>query len=248
MKILVLGATSAIVESTCLALAKQSLHEVPSFYLVGRNPIKLERVANALRDTRSAVIADYEVADLTRLESIAAIVQRAHSAMGRIDGALIGHGILPNQAECEKDTIVLSAAVDTDFSSAAVALNVLAEVIEPNGVIAVISSVAGDTSSPSSALYCALKAALSRYIQGLRGKLWAKRVKLVDVRPGWVDTPLIAHLKKNPLFATPETVGADIARALRRRSPSVLYTPWWWAALMAPIKLLPNALYKYVKR
>jgi decaprenylphospho-beta-D-erythro-pentofuranosid-2-ulose 2-reductase len=249
MRILVFGATSAIAEGTCKALLKLSpKSKTPVFYLAGRNPVKLERVNSDLRESCGAQIAGYESADLGKLEDISKIVMRAKSAMGGIDGVLIAQGSLISQELCEKDLAAFNQMVADDFVSGAVCLNTLLDNVEPRGVIAVVTSVAGDASRPGSALYCSLKSALSRYVQGLRGKFWTKKIKLIDVRPGWTTTPMTAHLKTNFLFSSPDRVGQSIAHAMVHRTPSVCYAPWWWSLIMTPFKILPNALYRYIKR
>lgn len=249
MKTLVFGATSAIAQAAAAQLAKLSdPKNKPSFYLVGRNLVKLERTVAELRQNNSASIAGYEAADLRDFKEIAKIVQRAHSTMGELDAVIIAQGTLIKQSECAADIEKFRQLVDENFISECVCLNCVFEVMNYNGVIAVVTSVAGDAARPGSALYSATKAALSRYIQGLRGLFWKKRIKIIDVRPGWVATPMTSHMKRTALFAKPSQVGSDIAHAMINHSPSVLYTPWWWTLMMTPFKILPNGLYRYVKR
>ena len=38
----------------------------------------------------------------------------------------------------------------------------------------------------------------------------------VTIKPGFVDTPMTAHLKKNPLYAQPENVARAIYKAMQR--------------------------------
>jgi len=60
----------------------------------------------------------------------------------------------------------------------------------------VISSVAGDRGRQSNFLYGAVKAGLSVFSDGLRNRLAQYGVSVVTVKPGFVDTPMTAHLKK----------------------------------------------------
>ena len=62
--------------------------------------------------------------------------------------------------------------------------------------------------------YGAAKGGLSLFLEGLRHKYWSQGVAVVDIRPGFVDTPMTAAFPKGPLWAKPERVARDIARAL----------------------------------
>ena len=75
--------------------------------------------------------------------------------------------------------------------------------------------VAGDRGRPSNYVYGAAKGAVSLFTGGLRGRL-APAVPVVTIKPGFVDTPMTADVPKNPLFASPEGVAAQIERAVSR--------------------------------
>lgn len=108
-----------------------------------------------------------------------------------------------------------------------------------DSTLAVISSVAGDLASRSHGVYAASKAGLSIFLSSLRIQLASSRVNLMTVKPGWVDTPMIRHLKRNFLWATPENVGEGLVRAIERKR-SVVYLPWFWFWIMAAIRLVPE--------
>ena len=63
------------------------------------------------------------------------------------------------------------------------------------------------------------------------------------VMPGFVDTPMTAHLPKGPLFAPPEAVARAIVRAVRRRR-DVVYAPGFWRAIMLVIRSIPERIFK----
>jgi short-subunit dehydrogenase len=111
------------------------------------------------------------------------------------------------------------------------------------GNITVISSVAGDRGRGSNYNYGAAKAGLSAYLQGLRNRLAASGVSVTTIKPGFVDTPMTAHLKKSPLFASPEYVGQRLVRAADR-GEAVVYTPWYWRLIMGIIIHIPECIFK----
>ncbi|MCS6997650.1 MAG: short-chain dehydrogenase, partial [Casimicrobiaceae bacterium] len=73
-------------------------------------------------------------------------------------------------------------------------------------------------------------------------RLAPKRVRVVKILPGFVDTPMTASFPKGVLWAAPERLATDIERALARGF-GVVYTPWFWRWIMLLIKLLPERVF-----
>ncbi|MNT30082.1 putative oxidoreductase [compost metagenome] len=111
-----------------------------------------------------------------------------------------------------------------------------------HGTLAVITSVAGDRGRQSNYAYGAAKAATSAFLSGLRQRLFKRGVAVVDIRPGFVDTPMTAHLRKGPLWASPDQVARRIVGGIARGTP-VLYAPGFWRLIMLVIRLLPQAVF-----
>ena len=163
---------------------------------------------------------------------------------GGLDFALIAYGSLPDQARCEQDAEAATAAMTLNFISPALLAGALANrfTAQGHGVIAVISSVAGDRGRRSNYVYGAAKGGLQRYLEGLRHRLAATGVAVLDIRPGFVSTKMTAHLNgSGPLWATPDAVAGDIVGAIKARR-AVLYTPWFWRLIMLLIRALPRAI------
>jgi short-subunit dehydrogenase len=242
-KVLVLGATSAIAQSTVRLLAARGA----SLYLVGRNPERLEAVAKDAR-TRGAARVETEAVDLDDLAQHEALVERAATALGGLDGALLAHGILGNQEAAQRSYAEAEKVLRTNFLSAVSLLTPLANLFEAQkaGTLVVISSVAGDRGRQSNYVYGASKGALSVFLQGLRNRLAHAGVAVVTVKPGFVDTPMTADVKKNALFATPEKVARGIVRAADARKDEV-YLPGFWGPIMFAIRGIPERVFKRMK-
>lgn len=242
-KVLVLGATSAIAQSTVRLLAARGA----SLYLVGRNPERLEAVAKDAR-TRGAAQVHTEALDLDDLARHEALVERAATALGGLDGALLAHGILGNQEAAQRSYAEAEKVLRTNFLSAVSLLTPLANRFEAqkSGTLVVISSVAGDRGRQSNYVYGASKGALSVFLQGLRNRLAHSGVAVVTVKPGFVDTPMTADVKKNALFATPDKVARGIVRAADARKDEV-YLPGFWGPIMFAIRGIPERVFKRMK-
>jgi short-subunit dehydrogenase len=242
-KVLILGATSAIAQATVRLLAARGA----ALYLVGRNAENLAAVAQDAA-TRGASKVESQALDLNDTDAHEALVERAEQALGGLDGALLAHGVLGDQAACERSYAETEKVLRTNFLSAVSLLTVLANRFEARkaGTLVVISSVAGDRGRQSNYVYGASKGALNVFLQGLRNRLARSGVAVVTVKPGFVDTPMTAHLQKNALFATPEQVARGLVRAADRGANEV-YLPGFWALIMLLIRGIPEGMFKRMK-
>ncbi len=165
-------------------------------------------------------------------------------------GVLLCYGQLDEQRATETDSAAARCAIDVNFTSAVSILNLVAEHLaaQKSGFIAAISSVAGDRGRQSNYTYGAAKAALTTYLQGLRNRLHPLGVQVLTVKPGFVDTPMTHGILRpdSPLVASRERVARDIDRALCRRR-NVIYTPWYWWAVMTIIRSIPEFVFKRLR-
>jgi short-subunit dehydrogenase len=124
-------------------------------------------------------------------------------------------------------------------------LILLANYFEPRkrGCIAVISSVAGDRGRKANYLYGAAKAAVTVFLGGLRGRLAKSGVSVITIKPGFVDTPMTASMRKGLLFASPRKVGEGIYHAMLK-GKEVVYLPWFWRPIMLVVKSIPEPIFK----
>ena len=235
-KILLIGATSAIAQAVAKKYAKLGRDLV----LVARDSQRLSIVAQDLQ-VRGAGVDEIvtEITDLSKLtDSIAKVLPDCSVA-------IVCYGFLGDQQKAEIDSSHAEEILNINFNSAVLILGQLAEVFQNrgSGTIAVISSVAGDRGRKSNYVYGAAKAGLSTFVSGLRNRLSEKGVSVLDIRPGFVDTPMTAHLKKGLLFVSADRVAEDIVSAIEKKK-DVLYTPWFWRYIMLIIKLIPEGIFK----
>src|SRR5262249_18081380 len=107
--------------------------------------------------------------------------------------------------------------------------------------LCVFSSVAGDRGRTPVVLYGAAKAGLSHYLEGLDHRYHAQGLRVVTVKPGFVDTAMTEGLDAPPFAGTPEAVASLIVRALDRGTP-VVYAPGIWRAVMSAVRALPRSV------
>lgn len=241
-RVVIFGVTSAIATE----VARQLVAQGSSIFGVGRNELRLRSVLDDLRVRKGVqqVVAGAP-ADLDDLTLHEALFDSAQQTLGGVDAVLVAHGTLPDQAHCQESVPETVAQIQTNAVSAIALLTIAARrfEVQGSGVIAAISSVAGDRGRQSNYVYGAAKAMLSTFLDGLRHRLYAKRIAVVTIKPGFVDTPMTAHFaNKGALWASPDEVARGIVRAMRR-GQSVVYLPRFWRPVMFAIRHLPERIF-----
>lgn len=240
-RILVIGATSAIAHACSRIYAARGSQVV----LVGRSAQKLAACADDLR-VRGATRVETLQADANDFAAQPQWIEKAFDSLQRIDVVIVAHGTLSNQSQCQQSVASLVEEFNTNALSAMAMLTLIANRMESqgHGAIAVISSVAGDRGRPSNYVYGSAKAALTTFVDGLRARLFKAGVHVVTVKPGFVDTPMTADIKKGgPLWAKPDAIADGIVAAIEKRRNTV-YLPWFWRYIMLVIQNVPEFVFK----
>ncbi|QXP85924.1 SDR family oxidoreductase [Methylococcus sp. Mc7] len=242
-KILIVGATSAIAQATARRFARRG----DRLYLLGRDPDRLEALAQDLR-IRGAESVGCASLEAENFASHPALLDQAYEALGGIDVALIAHGTLPDQRACEQSFDEALRELNVNAIGTLSLLTHLANRMESqgSGTLAVISSPAGDRGRQSNYVYGAAKAMVTVFCQGLRNRLFGSGVHVLTIKPGFVDTPMTAAFDKGMLWAQPEQIAAGIEKAIGKGRDSV-YLPGFWAFIMLAIKHIPEGIFKRLK-
>jgi decaprenylphospho-beta-D-erythro-pentofuranosid-2-ulose 2-reductase len=240
-RILIIGASSAI----AAACAREWVKEDAGFFLVARNAEKLAQTAADLIARGAGATYTHQM-DSTDLDAHQSMLDACANALGKIDIALIAHGSLPNQAACEKDACLAQQEFVNNGMSVIALLTRLANRLEQqrSGTIAVITSVAGDRGRPSNYLYGSAKSAVSTFCEGLRARLFKVGVHLIDIRPGFVASPMTQRLRlPAALVAEPKVVARRMVTGIERKL-DVLYVPDYWRLIMLVIRWIPEFVFK----
>jgi short-subunit dehydrogenase len=111
------------------------------------------------------------------------------------------------------------------------------------GQLLAVSSLAGDKGLPGESAYCASKAAVNVYMEGMRIALRKRGIVVTTVCPGFVETPMAPmDAAAMPFVMSAEAAAARIARLIARRRGGVHRFPRRMAMLMAMVARLPDGL------
>ncbi len=151
------------------------------------------------------------------------------------------------------DLLVANAGISGGDARQLIAVNVqgILNTVEPailplraqgHGQMALMSSLAGFRGLPNAPAYCASKAAVRVYGEGLRGRLARFGIKVSVICPGFIDTPLTADNPfPMPFLMSAEQAAERIVRGLARNRARIAFPRrLYWPTLAG--SLLPAAL------
>ncbi len=243
-KILVLGANSAVAKEVSRLWCERG-HQL---YLVGRSESKLAALLADLK-VRGGDTIRGEAMDLTDSGQHESLIDRASKALGGLDTVFLAFGELGDQKAAERDHLQAMAIMQSNALSPISLMSHVANRFEKqkNGQIIAISSVAGDRGRQSNYFYGTAKGAVSLFLSGLRNRLFASGVGVLDIRMGFVDTPMTAMIeKKGLLWAKPKAVAKMIVKASDQKK-DIAYVPFFWAWIMLIIRNIPEFVFKRLK-
>ena len=115
------------------------------------------------------------------------------------------------------------------------------------GHIAVISSIAGTKGLGPAPSYSATKAFQNTYIQALEQLSNEKKynIRFTDIRPGFVDTPLLAG-GSYPMLMNQQRVARQIVKAIHAKKHVQVIDGRYWL-LTKLWRLIPNCLWRHIK-
>jgi decaprenylphospho-beta-D-erythro-pentofuranosid-2-ulose 2-reductase len=239
-KIFIFGATSAIAQATARLFAAEG----DKLFLVARSGDRLEAVADDMRVRGAAQVAT-AILDANDCHQHEALIDKAHQCLAGLDTVIIAHGTLADQRVCQISGEKTHQELATNALSVISLLTHLAQRFEQqgHGTLSVISSVAGDRGRQSNYVYGTAKAAVNTFMQGLRNRLHKSGVRVLTIKPGFVDTPMTSKFRKGFLWTTPGVIAAGIHKAIVKKR-EVVYLPWFWHPIMLLIRTLPEAIFK----
>ena len=222
------------------ALARRLASEGCKVGLIARRRDLLEKLSGEI--AQAGGVAAFASADVADREQTRKAIHEVAGKLGHVDLVIANAGVgAPtnldpvNMADVEKmfavNTLGVIYAIDA----------VLPEMLRRGrGHLAAVSSLAAYKGLPGESAYCASKAAVNVYLEGLRIHLRTKGIAVTTFCPGFVKTPMTAINEfKMPWVMEADEAARRIVEALRRRR-KVYNFPWQLALLMRLTAWLPD--------
>ena len=241
--VLILGATSSIARAAASVFAAEGY----PLYLAGRYMEELSRLASDM-EIRHNIAVKFGFFDAEDYESHDKFLRDVIRQIGELEGVIVAFGYLGDQSAAIRDFKEGEAIIRRNFTGACSILSHCANYLESRrkGFIIGISSVAGDRGRQSNYFYGAAKGGMNLYLQGLRNRLFPSGVRVITIKPGFVDTAMTFGMPGLFLVASPLYVGERIAWSLRK-SKDIVYVPWFWRYIMWIIRMVPEPVFKRMK-
>jgi short-subunit dehydrogenase len=242
--VLITGASSGIGRALALEYARGGA----KLAICARRVAALDSLAAEISaQGGTAITCPLDVADT---DAVADAVRRADRDLGGLEMVIANAGQGGARHSGRLTWADVSPIIDVNVRGALATLVAAIPVFlaHQRGHLVGISSLAGRRALPMSAAYCASKSALSAFLESLRIDLSPAGIRVTDVQPGFVATPILADAKHPKPFAwSVDRAARHIVRALER-GPAVVAFPWPLALATRIAGLLPARLYDRVMR
>lgn len=237
-KAIIIGTSSGIGR----ALAQKLSADGYKVGLTGRFQDKLEALKKELKDESVTKVVDVRDCE-TAMKNVNDLINE----LGGLDLLVINAGVLlvnPN-FEWERELETTQVNVVGFQAMANVAIKHFLK--QNSGCLVGISSIASLRGGGRSPSYNASKAFMTNYLEGLRQKVSRTPIKVIDIRPGFVDTSMVRGRVGLFWVASCERAASDISKAIKKKKKIVYITSKWW--IMAVFyKILPEWLYHLAYR
>jgi NADP-dependent 3-hydroxy acid dehydrogenase YdfG len=242
--LLITGASSGIGR----ALAVEYARGGAALALCARREAELEQTAAEARKAGGSAFCLR--LDVTDAAAVAEAVARADRDLGSLDMVVANAGVgglkLATRLTWDDVGPILDVNIHGAMATLVAAIPIF--VAQQRGHLVGISSLAGARGLPASAAYSASKAALSTFLESLRVDLAPAGIRVTDVQPGFVATPINEGAEHPMPFRWPADKAARyIARRLER-APATVAFPWPLVFATRFARSLPAWMYDRVIR
>ena len=236
--VLIIGSQGDIGKAVARAYASEGY----DLYLASRNAANNQDFANDIR-VRFGTRAECVELDILDYPTHKPCYENLQT---KPVGVVSAVGYLGSQDLAQSDLAETRKIIDTNYTGIVSFLNIVADDFETRGAgfIVGISSVAGDRGRKSNYIYGSSKAALSVYLSGLRNRLSSANVRVLTVKPGFVETRMTAGIDlPGALTVQPDDVARAIVKA-QQRNRNVIYVHWAWRWIMLVIRSIPELIFR----
>lgn len=235
--VVITGASGGIGRALAVAYAAPGV----VLHLFGRNPERLERCAEAVAAAGGTARTHLvDVCDAARMTEALSAIDSASPIDLLVANAGISAGTKGGAESPEQIRAVFGVNLDGVLNTVLPILPAMRA--RRSGQVAIVSSVAGFRGIAGAPAYCASKAAVRVWGEGLRGEAAADGVAVNVICPGFVETAMTgANGFPMPFLIDAGRAARTIKRGLARNQGRITF-PWQMAIVGWLLRALPDAL------
>jgi short-subunit dehydrogenase len=240
--ILITGASTGIGKELAIQLSEIKC----SLVLLARRYELLDDLKTKLKSGK-ANIKTYKC-DVANTDEVSEVFTKVKDESGKIDIAILNAGVGSKSSvkdykyENAKNTFGVNVLGIVNCVE-----NLLPEFIEnKEGMIVGVSSLADSRGWQGSGFYCASKAAATLLLENLRVELKQYNVKVVTVKPGFVETPMTAKNKfPMPFLMSAEKAAKIIIKGIKKEKRIIQFPlPTVFGAKL--MRIVPEFIFEYI--
>jgi short-subunit dehydrogenase len=237
--VFITGASSGIGRALAVELAGRG-HDL---FLTARRLDALEAVRADVAARSPQRRVELRVLDVTDVAAVAAAIDEAAAALGRLDIVVANAGIASSGAVGEGNVERGRLIVETNLVGTMATVDAAVALFrrQGGGQVVGIASVAGVRGLPGSSSYSASKAGVAAYLEAVRAETWDEPIAVTTIVPGYIDTPLNRGMRSRPFLIGVDTGARAIADLIERRVHHATVPRWPWTVLAPLLRVLPTA-------
>ena len=241
---IVVGASSGIGAALVRRLAADGCRVAA----VARRGEKLGELEREIEESGAAGTVLTFVHDVENEAEVSDLFVEITRSLGGLDLVIYAAGVMHPVDFSEYDTAKDLHMVRVNLAGAVAWLNPAAARFEAlgAGTVVGIGSVAGDRGRSKSPVYNTSKAGLHTYLEALRNRIARRGVKVVTVKPGFVDTAMTRGMPGLFWVISPDRAAAIILKKARRGVVTA-YVPARWRVVMWIIRSIPSWIFRRLK-
>jgi short-subunit dehydrogenase len=242
--VFITGASSGIGRSLALTFAAKGAHVA----VAARRTDDLDKLVREIEEHGGRAKA--YVVDVADPGAAAEAVRAADKDLGALEMVIAnaGVGFYGHSATMKWEDIARNLDVNVRGAMATLHAAIPIFLANKGGHLVGVTSLAGRRALPNSAPYSASKAALSTFLESLRIDLAEAGIRVTDVQPGFVDTPMTqGNTHPMPFKWSSDRAARYIVRKLESAPPTIAF-PWPLAFLTRLARSMPAWLYDRIVR
>jgi short-subunit dehydrogenase len=240
--ILLTGASSGIGKALAVRFAKENCKLI----LTARRTGLLQQLSKDISSNNGLI--NVFSCDVSVKEEVAALFEKLKADNLLPDIAVLNAGVAFRNEISDFD----SSRAEKTFATNVMGIVYFVEQLLPifkqkkAGTIVGVSSLADGRGFPKSGIYCASKAAATRYLESLRVELKPHSIKVLTVKPGFVKTEMTAKNEfRMAYLMEPEKAAEIIFNGIIKEKRTIQF-PWQMVAITKLVRIIPDRMFDFI--